>query len=134
NNARAITTRTSTTRTVPLFSCDNGTQMVGTEPGGGNHAKHVSSWAVWVVGLGIMVDQIDQNIVRGGVDQLKEQFGVGDAAIGVLLSAFVLVNGLVTVPAGYLADRWNRARTIAHPVIGWSLVTMVTAAANTFAT
>jgi MFS family permease len=108
--------------------------MVGTEPGGGNHAKHVSSWPMWVLGLVIMVDQIDQNIVRGVVDQLKEQFGVGDAAIGVLLSAFVLVNGLVTVPAGYLADRWNRTRTIGHTVIGWSLVTMVTAAANTFAT
>jgi MFS family permease len=89
---------------------------------------------MWVLGLVIMVDQIDQNIVRGVVDQLKADFGINDAAIGVLLSAFVLVNGLVTVPAGYLADRWNRTRTIGHTVLGWSFITMITAAAQNFAT
>ena len=52
----------------------------------------------------------------------------------MLLSAFVLVNGLVTVPAGYLADRWNRTRTIGHTVVGWSFITMLTAAAPNFAT
>src|SRR5690242_3550059 len=88
---------------------------------------------MWVLGLVIMVDQIDQNIVRGVVDQLKQDFGINDAAIGVLLSAFVLVNGLVTVPAGYLADRWNRTRTIGHTVMGWSFITMITAAAQSFA-
>ena len=89
---------------------------------------------MWVLGLVIMVDQIDQNIVRGVVPQLKEAFGIDDAAIGLLLSAFVLVNGLVTVPAGYLADRWNRTRTIGHTVLGWSVITMLTAAATNFAT
>jgi MFS family permease len=88
---------------------------------------------MWVLGLVIMVDQIDQNIVRGVVDQLKAEFHVNDAAIGLLLSAFVLVNGLVTVPAGYLADRWNRTRTIGHTVLGWSAITMITAASQTFA-
>jgi MFS family permease len=89
---------------------------------------------MWVLGLVIMVDQIDQNIVRGVVNQLQEEFGVNDAAIGLLLSAFVLVNGLVTVPAGYLADRWNRTRTIGYTVLGWSFITMLTAAAMNFAT
>jgi MFS family permease len=88
---------------------------------------------MWVLGLVIMVDQIDQNVVRGVVDQLKAEFHVNDAAIGLLLSAFVLVNGLVTVPAGYLADRWNRTRTIGHTVLGWSAITMITAASQTFA-
>src|SRR5262245_21576829 len=87
---------------------------------------------MWVLGLVIMVDQIDQNIVRGVVPQLKEAFGIDDAGIGVLLSAFVLVNGLITVPAGYLADRWNRSRTIGHTVVLWSLITMLTAASQTF--
>jgi MFS family permease len=89
---------------------------------------------MWVLGLVIMVDQIDQNVVRGVVDQLKHDFGISDAGIGLLLSAFVLVNGLVTVPAGYLADRWNRTRTIGNTVLGWSLITMLTAAATNFAT
>ena len=92
-----------------------------------------SPWPMWVLGLVIMIDQVDQNIVRGVVTPLKEEFGVGDAAIGLLLSAFVLVNGLVTVPAGYLADRWNRTRTVGHTVVAWSGITAVTAAAPNFA-
>ncbi|HWS44933.1 MAG TPA: MFS transporter, partial [Acidimicrobiia bacterium] len=102
--------------------------------GAAHDSGSVSSWPMWVLGLVIMVDQIDQNVVRGVVDQLKIEFGINDAQIGVLLSAFVLVNGLVTVPAGYLADRWNRTRTIGHTVLGWSFITMLTAAANSFAT
>lgn len=92
-----------------------------------------SPWPMWVLGLVIMIDQVDQNIVRGVVTPLKEEFGVGDAAIGLLLSAFVLVNGLITVPAGYLADRWNRTRTVGHTVVAWSGITAVTAAAPNFA-
>jgi MFS family permease len=92
-----------------------------------------SNVPMWVLGLVIMIDQVDQNIVRGVVTPLKEEFGVGDAAIGLLLSAFVLVNGLVTVPAGYLADRWNRTRTVGHTVVAWSGITALTAAAPNFA-
>jgi MFS family permease len=87
---------------------------------------------MWVLGLVVMIDQVDQNILRGVIPQLKHDFGIDDAAIGALLSVFVLVNGLVTIPAGYLADRWHRTRTIGHTVILWSGVTMVTAAARTF--
>src|SRR3954453_7615262 len=88
---------------------------------------------MWVLGMVIMVDQIDQNVVRGVISQIQDDFHVNDAQIGVLLSAFVLVNGLVTVPAGYLADRWNRTRTIGHTVVAWSGITMITAAAQSFA-
>jgi MFS family permease len=107
---------------------------MGSEPGAAPEQPKVSSWPMWVLGIVIMTDQIDQNIVRGVIPQLQAEFHVNDAQIGLLLSAFVLVNGLVTVPAGYLADRWNRTRTIGHTVMGWSFITMLTAAANSFAT
>jgi MFS family permease len=38
-----------------------------------------------------------------------------------------LVNGVVSVPAGYLADRFRRNRTIGHTVVAWSGITAVTA-------
>jgi MFS family permease len=88
-----------------------------------------SSWPMWLLGFVIMIDQIDQNLVRGVINPLKEEFHLSDAKIGLLLSCFVLVNGLVTVPAGYLADRWNRTRTIGHTIIVWSGITALTAAA-----
>jgi len=87
---------------------------------------------MWALGLVILIDQVDQNILRGVIPQLKHDFGIGDGEIGLLLSIFVLVNGVITVPAGYLADRWHRTRTIGHTVIAWSAITMITAAAQGF--
>lgn len=87
---------------------------------------------MWVLGLVIGIDTLDQSIVRGIVPQLKSAFHVGDFGIGILLSAFVLVNGVVTLPAGYLADRWKRSRTIGTTVVGWSLISALGAAAMNF--
>jgi hypothetical protein len=87
---------------------------------------------MWVLGLVVLVDEVDKNIVRGLIDPLKDEFGVGDFAIGVLLSLQLLFNGIVTVPAGYLADRWNRTRAIGSTVIAWSALTAAGAGALTF--
>ncbi|HET8617732.1 MAG TPA: MFS transporter [Acidimicrobiales bacterium] len=88
---------------------------------------------MWVLGLVVLVDEVDKNIVRGLIDPLKDEFGVGDFAIGVLLSLQLLFNGVVTVPAGYLADRWNRTRAIGTTVIAWSALTAAGAGALGFA-
>jgi MFS family permease len=77
---------------------------------------------MWVLGLVLLMDEVDKNIVRGLIPQLKADFGVGDLAIGVLLSMALLFNGIITVPAGYLADRWNRKQAIGKTVIGWSIL------------
>ncbi len=87
---------------------------------------------MWVLGLVILVDEMDKNIVRGLITPLKEEFGVGDLGISVLLSLALLFNGIITVPAGYLADRWMRTRAIGHTVIGWSGLTAAGAASVSF--
>src|SRR3546814_5140922 len=87
---------------------------------------------MWVLGLVILVDEIDKNIVRGMITPLKEEFGVGDFGISVLLSLALLFNGLITVPAGYLADRWHRKRAIGRTVVGWSGITALGATAVNF--
>jgi MFS family permease len=92
----------------------------------------LSKWPMWVLGLVIMIDQVDQNIVRGVVTPLKADFGLSDLQIGILLSCFIAVNGVISVPAGYLADRWNRTRTVGHTIVAWSGITALTAAAPNF--
>ncbi len=87
---------------------------------------------MWVLGLVILVDEIDKNIVRGMITPLKEEFGVGDLGISVMLSLALLFNGLITVPAGYLADRWNRNQAIGRTVVGWSAITALGATALNF--
>ena len=94
--------------------------------------RTVGLWPMWLLGLVIMIDQVDQNIVRGVVTEIKADLHVTDFGIGILLSAFVLVNGVVTVPAGYLADRWNRTRALGHTIVAWSGITGLTAAMPNF--
>ncbi len=92
----------------------------------------VSARPMWILGFVILIDQADQNVLRGVSQQLQDDFGLSDGQLGLLFSIFVLVNGLITVPAGYLADRWNRTRAIGHTVIAWSAITMLTALAQSF--
>lgn len=98
----------------------------------GTAGKAPSNWPMWVLGLVIMIDHVDQNIVRGAQNVIARDMNLSDTQIGILLSCFTLVNGLVSVPAGYLADRWNRCRTIGHTVIAWSGITALTAAAPNY--
>lgn len=94
--------------------------------------RHVLTEPMWVLGFVILVDEIDKNIVRGMITPIKEEFGVGDLGISVLLSLALLFNGLITVPAGYLADRWHRNRAIGRTVVGWSALTALGATAVSF--
>lgn len=91
-----------------------------------------TNWPMWILGLVIMIDQVDQNIVRGAQNEIARDLALSDTQVGLLLSCFVLVNGLISVPAGYLADRWHRTRTIGHTVIAWSGITALTAAAPNY--
>jgi MFS family permease len=87
---------------------------------------------MWVLGLVVLMDEVDKNIVSGMVTPLKDHFGVGDAAIGLLFSLQLLFNGLITVPAGYLADRWNRKQAMGKTVVAWSALTAAGATAVSF--
>ncbi|MEX0875376.1 MAG: MFS transporter [Actinomycetota bacterium] len=88
---------------------------------------------MWVLGFVLAVDSTDQSILRGVQTLIKVDFGLTDAAVGLVASAFVLVNALTTIPAGYLADRLNRKRVIGTTIIAWSGVTALTGAAANFA-
>jgi MFS family permease len=66
------------------------------------------------------------------ITPLKDEFGVGDLGISVMLSLALLFNGVVTVPAGYLADRWNRSRAVGRTVVGWSALSALVATALNF--
>ena len=87
---------------------------------------------MWVLGLVVLMDEVDKNIISGMVTPLKDHFGVGDAAIGLLFSLQLLFNGLITVPAGYLADRWNRKQAMGKTVLAWSGLTAAGATSVSF--
>jgi MFS transporter, Spinster family, sphingosine-1-phosphate transporter len=88
---------------------------------------------MWVLGLVIMIDQVDQNLLRGVQTNLQKDLHLSDAKIGILLSAFIVVNGLISVPAGYLADRFRRNRTVGHTIVAWSGLSAATAVMPNYA-
>lgn len=92
-----------------------------------------SLWPMWILALVVMIDQVDQNILRGAASPIQHAFHLSDFEVGALLSCFTVANGIVSVPAGYLADRWIRRRGIAITLVVWSAVTALTAAAFDFA-
>jgi MFS family permease len=92
----------------------------------------IFSEPMWVLGFVVLVDEMDKNIVAGMVTPLQAHFHVDDTAIGVLFSLQLLFNGLITVPAGYLADRWNRKQAMGKTVVAWSALTAAGATALNF--
>lgn len=88
---------------------------------------------MWVLGFVIMIDQVDQNLLRGVQTNLQKDLHLSDAQIGLLLSAFIVVNGLISVPAGYLADRFRRNRTVGHTIVAWSAMSAGTAVMPNYA-
>jgi MFS family permease len=91
-----------------------------------------STFPMWVLGLVVMVDTMDQSIVRGVQSLIQEDFGLSDASVGLLASAFVFVHAVITIPAGYLADRLNRKRVIGTTIVLWSGITALTGACQNF--
>jgi MFS family permease len=85
----------------------------------------VSNWPMWVVGFTLFIDNMDQFIVRGSSKQIEKAFHVGNVPIAILFSAFILVNGISTMPAGFLADRWNRTKSMAVTIVAWSIVSAI---------
>jgi MFS family permease len=88
--------------------------------------------AMWVIGLVVAVDSMDQSIVRGVQSLIQKDFGLSDGLVGLLASAFVFVHAVVTIPAGYLADRMNRKKVVGTTIVLWSGITALTGLAQNF--
>jgi MFS family permease len=91
-----------------------------------------STFPMWVLGLVVAVDATDQSIVRGVQSLIQKDFGLSDASVGLLASAFVFVHALITIPAGYLADRLNRKRVVGITIVLWSGITALSGACQNF--
>jgi MFS family permease len=75
----------------------------------------------------------DQTVLPAVAASIQAEFGIGDTAIGTLVSAFVVATALAAIPLGYWADRGTRHTIIGLGVAVWSLATLVTGLTHTFA-
>ena len=89
----------------------------------------------WVVLATLLVIYIfnfaDRYLLTGLVGPIKEEFGIGDNVMGLLMGpAFVLLYITMGVPFARLADRSSRIRIIAAGCMMWSLATAATGLAT----
>jgi MFS family permease len=87
---------------------------------------------VIVLMLVTLVDRVETSLVAGVLPLLQEEWGFGDTLGGAIPTAAAIAGILVTLPAGYLADRKDRRRLIAVVVAAWSVITMGSAVAVGF--
>ncbi len=82
-----------------------------------------------VLALVNFVDHVDLAILRGVLPLIGEEFQASDRALGLLGFAFIFVNILASIPAGWMADNFRRGRVIGYTLASWSLLSALSAAA-----
>ncbi len=111
-------------------------RQFGAPPPGGVTAQQEApfGWAplVILVAVGI-VDAMESRIIGGALQVIIDEFGISDAAAGAIPTAVTIAGAIVTLPAGYLADRYNRTNLMALVVASWAVLLVGTALAMSFA-
>lgn len=82
-----------------------------------------------VMGLVSLVDQIDVSVARGVLPILEDEWGLTDTELGLILSVFIVVSALATIPAGWVADHYRRTRVIGWTLLSWSGLILLSATA-----
>jgi len=82
--------------------------------------------------LGGVVNYLDRSTLSVANLTIAEEFGLNAFQMGLLLSAFSWPYAIANLPAGYLVDKFGPKKMFAFAAGAWSVVSMVTAAANSF--
>ncbi|MDX3225914.1 MFS transporter [Streptomyces sp. ME19-01-6] len=82
--------------------------------------------------IGGVVNYLDRATLSVANTTISHEFGLNSTEMGLLLAAFAWPYAIANLPAGYLVDRFGPKRMYAWAAGLWSLMGMVTAAANSF--
>jgi MFS family permease len=85
---------------------------------------------LFIVGL---VDRLEGNLTSGVLPLVQAEWGFSDTAAGSIPTAAALAAVIVSLPAGYLADRRSRTRIISVVVVIWAITTVGSGLATGFA-
>ena len=82
---------------------------------------------LWVVAL---LNYLDRQVIFSLFPLLQKDLGATDIQLGLTSTVFLWVYGFLSPFAGYLADRFGRARIIIVSLLVWSVVTWLTGMAR----
>ncbi|MGZ4112100.1 MAG: spinster family MFS transporter [Tumebacillaceae bacterium] len=80
-----------------------------------------------------ILNYVDRQVLSGIFPLLKDHFALSDAALGLLGSAFMITYSITAIPFGTWSDRWFPHKVAAIGVGVWSLATVSSALAWSFA-
>jgi MFS family permease len=78
------------------------------------------------------LDGMEANLLPGVLPLLQDHWGFGDTAAGAIPTAMAIGGLFVTLPAGYVADRYPRTRVLAIVVASWSVFSVASGLAVAF--
>lgn len=74
----------------------------------------------------------DRLIIGAVGEPIRKEFGLDDAALGLLSTAFILIYAVVGIPLGRLADKASRVKILAAGVFAWSVFTIASGLARAY--
>lgn len=89
-------------------------------------------FALWVLFAINAINFFDRQILGAVGEPIRKEFGLSDASLGALGTAFTLLYAFVGVPFGRLADKYSRKRILSGGVFVWSLMTAASGLATNF--
>ncbi|MBL8185780.1 MAG: MFS transporter [Blastocatellia bacterium] len=90
-------------------------------------------WFALVVLFAInTINFFDRQILGAVGEPIRKEFGLSDASLGLLGTAFTLLYALVGIPLGRLADKIGRKSILSAGVFAWSLMTAASGLAQNF--
>src|SRR5262245_15860010 len=97
--------------------------------------RGVAWYALSVLTVCYTFSYVDRQILAFLVTPLKQDLHISDTEIGLLQGiAFALFYAFFGLPMGMLADRFNRRNIVLAGLLVWSFMTMISAAARSYAT
>jgi MFS family permease len=95
--------------------------------------KKSAVWFALVVLFAInTMNFFDRQIIGAVAEPIRKEFGLSDASLGALGTAFTLLYAFVGVPLGRLADKIGRKGILSAGVFVWSLLTVGSGLAQNF--
>jgi len=102
----------------------------GTESGAPTRVRY----GVVALALTVMaVAYVDRVCIAVAAPQIRADLGFTETEMGYVFSAFTIAYALFEIPGGWLADRFGARLMLTRIVLWWSAMTMLTGAANGFA-
>ncbi|MFT0173918.1 MFS transporter [Paraburkholderia mimosarum] len=87
--------------------------------------SRVYAWVVFGLIFGLMLsDYMSRQVLNAVFPQLKSEWNLTDAQLGLLSGVVGLMVGLLAFPVALVADRWNRTRSVVLMALFWSLATL----------